>query len=80
MLFELIFIQHIFNILVPEELSTSNFRQDVNFPVNNHKDMNVIAQIDPNIPVQNQFFSTRWNRKRRCFWWTNCWISCLTVN
>ncbi|MDJ0634789.1 MAG: flotillin family protein [Xenococcaceae cyanobacterium MO_188.B29] len=55
MLFELIFLQHIFNILVPEELSKSNFRQDVNFTVNNQQNMNVIAQIDPNIPVEINF-------------------------
>ena len=55
MLFELIFIQHIFNVILPEEISTNNFKQDVNFSVNNQQDMNVIAQIDPNIPVKINF-------------------------
>ena len=55
MLFKLIFIQQIFNIILPEEISPNNFKQDVNFSGNNQQNMNVIAQIDANIPVKINF-------------------------
>ena len=55
MLFKLIFIQHIFKILLPEEISPNNFKQDVNFSGNNQQNMNFIAQIDANIPVKINF-------------------------
>ena len=52
MLFKLIFIQHIFEIFLPWEISTSNLEQDLYFSLNKEQNMNLIAQTNQTIPAK----------------------------